>query len=267
MWVTLALTALTAAPAQAGSLELKNDRFTYGILGAERKSSEFLPGDVVVLSYDIEGLKVKDDGTVLYSMSMEVTNKEGKSQFKNEPRDLQATNALGGSHVPAIAYSEMGTETPAGDYVMTVTVTDRQTNSTKKLSKAFQVVATKLGFVRTALSYDAANQMAAPPMAVPGQVLFFNFAVVGFKLDAKTRQPNLALEMRVIGEDGKPTVVKPFVGGATETTEAFKRIIPAQFVLELNRAGKYKVQIKGVDKVADSAAIEYSFDLTVVDAK
>src|SRR5215469_8307877 len=78
MWTTLALmSALNWTPAQAGKLELKNDRVTYGILGQERKDTAYLPGDLVVLAFDIEGLTVKDDGQVKYSMSMELTDSKG----------------------------------------------------------------------------------------------------------------------------------------------------------------------------------------------
>ena len=44
------------------------------------------------LAYDIEGLTVREDGRVFYSIGMELTNKEGKSIFRQEPKDLEATN-------------------------------------------------------------------------------------------------------------------------------------------------------------------------------
>src|SRR5437868_3494061 len=98
MWATLALAAvLQPAPAQqSAKLTITNARTTYGILGQERKSDKLLPGDIFVVSFDIEGLQVKDDGKVEYSMSMELKNKDGKVQFKKEPQDLEAINALGG---------------------------------------------------------------------------------------------------------------------------------------------------------------------------
>src|SRR5580658_6491289 len=104
MWATLALaTALNLAPAQSGTLQLKNDRFTYGELGQERKDAKLLPGEILVVAYDIEGLKTSEAGQVQYSMILDLLNKDGKSQFKQEPEDMVATNSLGGNRVPAFA--------------------------------------------------------------------------------------------------------------------------------------------------------------------
>src|SRR5437667_7368751 len=109
MWASLALAAvLQTTPAQASSLAIKNDRITYGILGAERKDNKLLPGDVFVVSFDIDGLQLSpQDGKVQYSMGMELTDAQSKSQFKKDPQDLEAVNALGGSRLPAFALSDI----------------------------------------------------------------------------------------------------------------------------------------------------------------
>ena len=39
-----------------------------------------------------------------------------------------------------------------------------------------------------------------------------NGAVVGFGRDGAAQQPNVALELRVLDENGKPTTAKPFGG-------------------------------------------------------
>src|SRR6476659_4949110 len=125
MWTTLALmSAMNWTPAQAGQLELKNVRVTYGILGQERKDTTYLPGDLVVLAFDIEGLKVADDGQVKYSMSMELLDSKGKSLFKKDPQDTIAVNTLGKARLPAFALTEVGTDTAPGKYTMNVVVTD-----------------------------------------------------------------------------------------------------------------------------------------------
>ena len=126
MWATLALAAvLQPVPAQGAKLSITNVRNTYGILGQERKGNEFLPGDIYVVSFDIEGLQVKDGGEIEYSMSMELKDGKGKSQFKKEPQDLKAFNALGGNKLPAFAITDIGLDTPPGEYTVTVNVTDR----------------------------------------------------------------------------------------------------------------------------------------------
>src|SRR5438045_752563 len=111
MWATLAIaSALSLAPAQAEKLEIKNDRVTYGLLGQERKENKVLAGDVFVVSYDIMGLQVNEEGHVRYSMGMELlNNKTNKPEFTKDPKELVASNALGGSRLPAFAMSEIGT--------------------------------------------------------------------------------------------------------------------------------------------------------------
>ena len=85
MWTTLALAAfLAAAPGQAQSpgqtqaLKLTNIRATYGILGAERKDTKILPGDIYCISFNIDGLKANEEDRASYRLTLQVTNKSGK---------------------------------------------------------------------------------------------------------------------------------------------------------------------------------------------
>jgi hypothetical protein len=271
MWATLALaTALNVLPAQSGTLQLKNDRAVYGELGQERKDSKVLPGDLYVLAFDIEGLKVGDDGQVRYSMVLDLLNKEGKSQFKQEPRDLEAFNALGGNRVPAFAQVTVGTDTPEGEYTVKVTVKDRATNKSETLTRKFEVLPTRFGFIRTGFSHLFPNLNVAPPappVAVPGQTYLVNFAIVGFALDKNRKdQPNIEASLRVLDEDGKPTLPKPFSGVANEVGPEFKNVIPMNFILALNRAGKFKLELKATDKISGKTA-EQVLDLHVVEPK
>jgi hypothetical protein len=213
MWATLALaTALNLTPAQAGTLQLKNDRVTYGPLGQERKDSKILGGDYFIVAFDIEGLKVRDDGEVKYSMGLEVTNKEGKSQYRQDPQELEAYNALGGGRVPSVAHVFIGTDQPEGEYTLKVTVKDINTGKSDSLSRKFEVSPRKFGFVQLGFSYQAPSRevlLAAPPLGVPGQTLLLNFSVVGFDLDkARKDQPNIETSLRILDEDGKPTVTR-----------------------------------------------------------
>jgi hypothetical protein len=252
MWATLAIaSALSLAPAQAGNLEIKNDRITYGILGQERKDNKLLAGDVFVVTFDIEGLQVKDDGRVKYSMGMELINDTTKkAEFTKEPTELEAVNALGGSRLPAFALSEIGTETAPGNYTLKVTVADLNNKTkTTTLTRQFVVVPRKFGFVRVALTNE--REMPVPALAVPGQTFLVNFAVIGFDLDQKNMQPDLAVEMRILDEAGKPTLTKAFTGDAKSVPAAFKKIVPMQFVLAVNRTGTFTIELTATDKVAN----------------
>jgi hypothetical protein len=268
MWATLALTtALQLAPAQTEALALKNVRATYGVLGQERKDSRLLPGDIYVVAFDIENLRVKEDGRVLYSMGVELTNKDDKPVFKTEPRDLEIVNTLGGTRLPAFARAVIGLDTPPGAYTFKVTVTDRAAKKTEILTRKFEVLPLKFGFVRLAVTYETGQD--APPVAVPGQALMLNFTLVGFELDKKKQQPNVAVEMRILDEAGKPTLAKPFTASLQEVEEQYKdykKAFPLQNPLNINRAGKFKIMIKATDKIGNKT-VEQELDLTALEVK
>jgi hypothetical protein len=256
MWATLALTtALHLAPAQAGTLELKNVRVTYGVLGQERKDvKELVPGDIFNVAFDIEGLQVGETGQVLYRMGMELI-KAGKKEpeFRQEPRDLEANNTLGSARVPAFARTTVGLDTPPGEYTLKVTITDRAAKQKQELTRSFTVVPPRLGIVQISLFAYSDNKgaaMPAPPLGVPGQAVLLHFAVVGFGLD----------------EAGKPVLAKPFSGTTQEVSAQYKKILPMDFPIQLNRSGKFKVHMKVTDKLANKTA-EQTLDLTVVEQK
>jgi hypothetical protein len=262
MWATLALTAVLAAPAQGGDLALKNVRPTLGILGQDRKEGPFLVGDLLVLSYDIEGLKLRDDGQILYTVGLELFDKNGKSQFKQEPKDLEVPNPFASTRLPAFALVELRNDTAPGDYTMKVTITDRNAKVTKSLEHKFQVASTRLGFVQTNLTDPAYRPV--PALAVPGQTYMVNFAVVGFDLDPKTKQPHVEVSMRVL-ENGKPVLAKPATGGAKEVGDDFKKMIPFQFPLFVHRPGKFVIEINVKDSITGKTE-QQTLKLEVVEA-
>ncbi len=267
MWTTLAMTALACAPQQTGELTLTNARPTHGFLGSVRKDADapkLLPGDAFFISFDIENLKVGEDGRVLYSIGMELTDKNNKVLYKQEPQDQVAYNSLGGSRHPALVATEVGTDTPPGEYTLTGTVTDRAAKVTKKLSRKFEVLPRGFGVVRLGLRFDDKGNVPAPPVGVPGQVMYVNFFAAGFERDPKTKQPKVKASMRVL-QDGKPTLEKE-VSGVVEQLSADLPFIPMTFVLNLNRSGKFTIELKVTDELGKKTATE-SFDLNVVEAK
>ena len=98
MWTTLSLAAafaLTAAqPPAAGDLTLSNVRRVYGELGGTRPDAPLLPGDVLTLAFDIEGITVTDDGKAAYTMAMDTLDKSGKTWFKQDPAPLQEVRKI-----------------------------------------------------------------------------------------------------------------------------------------------------------------------------
>src|SRR5215213_8440061 len=87
MWSSVALAAaLALAPAQPGGLQLTNVRLTVGELGPARTSTKVLPGDVLFIAYDIDGLSVDKEGKAVYTMGMDVTDATNRTVFKQDPQ-------------------------------------------------------------------------------------------------------------------------------------------------------------------------------------
>jgi hypothetical protein len=275
MWATLALTTvLNLAPAQEGGLELKNQRLTYGVLGPARKDATVLPGDILWLAFDIEGMQIDKDDRIKYSMGTELKNKKGESMFKKEPQELEVVNTLGGSHIPAHANISVGLDTMPGEYTFTITVTDHNAakKPSKTLTQTFEVLPIKFGMVRLGFSYTYpqpdGQPAPAPPQGTAGQFYLLNFTLVGWEFNEKTMNPNVLAEIQIVDESGKPTLSKPIPGLVQNIRDEFKKVkvIPMTFPLNLNRAGKFKVQITATDKVTNKK-VEQELNLSVVEPR
>jgi hypothetical protein len=272
MWTTLAcVAALSLAPNQAGQLKLSNDQVTYGLLGPVRPDSKFLPGDVFFVSFDIENATVDKAGEVQYSMQMEVRDEKNKSLFKQAPRNLKALNSLGGRTLPAFAHVNIGLDQPPGIYTLEVTVTDlgskSKTSPTATLTRKFQVLPLTFALIRPQLSTIASEtpeRFPAPNVGVPGQVVWVNFAAVGFKRDDKDKDPNMHVTMEVLDEKGKPTLDVPFTGDANKDVPKNFNLVPMQFWLAFNRPGKFTVRLIAEDKVAKTKSPPLTFPITVI---
>ena len=268
MWTTLAFAAaLTLAPAQAGQLELTNARTTYGLLGAPRTDGKYLPGDSFTLAFDIEGMTVDDSGKVLYSIALEVADSSGKAHFKQAPRDMEAQNSLGGNSLPGAVSLLIGLDQPPGMYTVKVTVTDRAAKKSKTLTNTYEILPKAFGLVRLTTTGDPEGRVPTPFLG-EGQALWINFMAVGFgRQKDEKEQPNIKVELRVLDESGKPTLAKSFVGEVTQDIPKNATSVPGQFLLELNRAGKFTVELKATCKVTGKETATLTFPITVLKAK
>jgi hypothetical protein len=266
MWTTIALAmTLGVTPAEAGELRLTNIRPTNGMLGSERADSRLLPGDIFFVTFDIDGLKLDDSGTMFYSMAMEVRDSKDKAVYKSEPQDLDAPAPLGGHSLPGFAHVDLGRDMAPGDYTLKVTVTDRATRATKFFEKKFEVLRPVFGLIQLKIAYDKDGQVPAPHIGVAGQSMWVNFNAVNFERGGGDQNPNIKLEMFVLDERGKPTLSGPIGGSITELPREFS-YAPTQFWLPLNRPGKFTVKLKATDNIGKKTA-ELSFPITVHDSK
>jgi hypothetical protein len=267
MWTTLVFAAtLGVAPAQAGDLSLSKGTLTHWLLGAPRASNKYLPGDIVWLTFDMKNARVDDQGRVLYSMAMEVSDTKGKVWYKNEPGKLEAFNALGGGTLPCYAHVNLGLDQPPGTYTVKVTVTDlgAKAKASDSVSTKFEVARPEFGIVQVSVTNDDRGLSFSPALGVPGEAVWVNFWVTGFARPKQGKTPQLRLQMRILDEDGQPTLAKPFSGEVGKEVGEADKLFPAQFQLRLNRTGKFTVELQAEDVVAKKTA-KVSFPLTVID--
>lgn len=269
MWTPLTVAALLAlAPAQppAGGLTLSNVRLTYGELGGTRPETKLLPGDLLFVGFDIDGITLNPDGYATYSMALDVTDAAGKSIFKQEPADKSDFVPLGGTKIPGRAYILAGYDQPPGAYTLRVTVADKGAagpqKPTKSLEKKFEVAERGFGIVSVYTTVDdRADGIPAPTTGLVGERVFIWFQVIGFARDrARKNQPNVTVEMQILNEAGKPTLPKPadftMENGVDEKDPNFT----LRFVLPMTRVGKFTVRLTATDKVGNKKA---TFDLPI----
>src|SRR5262249_31940887 len=194
---------------QAGRLTLTNVRSTHGLLGAARPDHKVLPGDVYYLAFEIDGLQIDDSGKARYSIAIDVANGQGKTIFKQDPRNHEATNAFGGTRIPAVTRLSIGLDQAPGDYTLKLTVADLTGKGSQTLTQTVQVLPKAFGLVQFALTGDAEGQVPVPPVGAVGQTVHVHLVGVGFSRDPARKQPNVSVELQVLDENGKPTA-KPF---------------------------------------------------------
>ena len=270
MLTTLALALLAGVPAQpAGDLKLTNVRMTVGELGPPRVSNKLIPGDVLFIAYDIDGLTIDDEGIARYKMAMEVSDSTGKLIFKQDPRDLADFVPLRGNKMPARAYITVGLDQPPGTYACKITVTDPKTKATAGLTSKFEVTKREFAIVAVYASHDENGQLSAPTTGQVGQTIYVQFSVASFQRDAKLKQPNVEMEFQVFDDKNAPILGKPLkqVQDAKSPTPVKDTdgAFAVRFPLFMNRPGKFTVQITATDKETKKS-VTYKLPVTVLPA-
>jgi hypothetical protein len=265
MWTTLTLiAALHSALGQADQLQLTHVRTPYSLFGVERKDNKLLPGDVFIVMFNIEGLKEDKNGKFLFQMGMKMTDAKGKLKYGEEPEGREAISLFGGRSVPSFAHAIVGPGTDAGEYTLTVTVTDRTTNASQKLTRKFEVLEPRFGMVRIATTVDAAGNIFTPAIGVVGETRWLHCNLVGFERDKVKKQPNILIEMQILDENDKPTLAKPLTDERSSVVPADAAVVPIDVALPLNRAGKFTVKLQATDRIAKKKA-EFSLPLQVME--
>jgi hypothetical protein len=251
----LILVHALAVAAQDAPLEIANARATHGYLGSTYPQVEGrLAGDIVHFTFDVKNLKLDELGRASYSMLVEVSDTKGNLVFKLGPTNAIAQNYLGGNSMPCSAHLEIPADTPAGDYLFKVTVTDRTASKTATFERKGRVLPPSFGLIRVAAFADRETRFPASSVGVVGESLYLSFAPIGFARAKGTKQPDLHVSLRVLDDKGQPTLSKPLSGVVNQDVPTDVKLVPMQFGITINRIGNFTIEITADDKIAGKSA-------------
>lgn len=267
MWTALACLLIVAQPPAGGKLQIVNPRATFGYLGALRPKGEGgLPGDVFHFRFDIKGMTFDANGRASYSLLVEIADAAGQPLFRLGPTNAVAQNSLGGDTMPCAASLEVPFDTPKGVCSLKVTVEDRVSGRKAVFQAQGKIRPPDFGLVRVGTFADRDAQVPTAPVGVIGETLYVNFAAVGFARDKEKKQPDLDITLRVLNEKGQATMPVPLTGRANSGVRETERILPMQFGLTLNRAGRFTVEVVATDRLAKKTA-RVTFPLRVLESE
>ena len=268
MLTTLALALLAATPAQPPELKLTNVRLTVGELGPPRDGNKLLPGDILFIAFDIDGVTIDDEGVAKYTMGYELLDPAGTTKF-DQKREIVEDIPLRGNKLPARAYVFVGLEDAPGNYSCKLAVTDPKTKLTATLNVKFEVLKKDFGIVAVHTSYDPNNDRPAPTSGQVGEKLFLHFTVTSFERDPKTKQPDVEMLVQFLDEKGAPLLKAPrkHIQDAQSALPVLAKdgAFTIQFPLYLNRPGKFVVEIKATDRVSKKT-FTYKLPITALPA-
>jgi hypothetical protein len=255
---------LCLAGGQDKKLEIDNVRSTYGHLGALRPlGTGALPGDTVYFTFEIKNLKLDDSGKASYSIAIEIRDEQAKLIYEQKPYNSIAQNFLGGSSLPCSANINVPLDAKPGAVDWKVTIVDRTTKQTASIAGKGKVLPADFGIVHVGLFADAETRVPNSAIGVVGDSVFMHFSAIGFARDKDKKQPDLRVSMRILDEQGKPTMAKPITGKIDSDVPADARWLPMQFGLTLNRAGRFTIELTAEDRITSKTS-RFSYGIRVL---
>ena len=223
-----------------------------------------LPGQLAMDRLGLHaGQRVVDLGCGTGATTLELAHADGKIMFRKELRDTSAVNNFGGDSLPCAAHLRIPLETAAGVYTIRVILHDRGSGQTVQVQREVKVAPAGFGLVQVGTSADREGNIPWSPIGRVGDAIYFNFSVVGFGRDAKTKEPDVRVTLRILDEKGKQVNTTKLTGAAKENVPESFRLVPMQFGLTLNRPGRFTLELTAVDHVSGKKN-SLSFPLHIV---
>jgi hypothetical protein len=259
-----AATVLALVPVLAHAKPgLRDIQASHGLLGPERKSNEYLPGDDVYYRFTITGAQTDKEGRLRGELRLTLTDAKGKELLKTET-PLQQVPALGAESIPGQAVWSLGVEFPPGEYEAAVEFTDLIAKESASFKRKFTVKPLEFALVRVRFYHDSEERVHARAGGITAQSLVVKLKAVGF--DKSQGEIDLVMEMQVFDAQGKPVMAKPLRAAVhNENPAVVKDVHRADFsgTVSLNRAGDFTLRITITDTVGKKKA-QFETPLRVV---
>lgn len=244
-------------------LQVDNVRPTYGYLGPTRTKQGILPGDVAHFAFDLKNVKLDDKGNASYSIAVEVLDPTGKVFYHQPPYNSVARCFLGGNTLPCAAHLEVPAISKPGEYTLKVILKDRLANKEIVLKRTGKVLEPTFGIVHVGTFADREGRVPVGPVGTVGGNLYIGFGAIGFQRDKKTGQPDVAVSLKIIDDQGKATQSQAQSGRVNADVPADLHVVPMQFGITLNRPGRFTVELTATDNLANKSET-VSFPIRVV---
>ncbi len=235
-------------------IKIKNIQARHGQFGPERASLDLYPGDEVVFTYMIEGVKADPAGVVSCEFELKVSDDIGKVVYENSSRASQVV-PIGVDSIPNASHFGYGLGTKPGKYKVTVICKDNRQQISDSFERTVTCLPAAFAIIQPRFYYDAKGETSAALIDVLGQTIYFRLSVVNF--DRSHQKIDLSMKMQLIDEKGSELLAKPVSGGLLVTDP--KQIEQAQFAgfsgsFTCLKLGTFKVKIAVMDKVTQKAA-------------
>jgi len=251
--MTALLALLCCCFAQAGDAKpvIGNVHTSVGALGAARGDINYLPGDIVHVTFDVSGLKLDGEERYRVGAKLVVEDTTGKTIATEDYGAIPPRLGIlaGGKTRFAFRYL-IPNDLAAGSYKAKLLLTDVIGKQEASVEQAFKVSPPGFGLIRFQAGRGPFGQAETPCTGAVGEVLYLRIAAVGLS-KGKEGQGSLDVTMEVQDAQGKPI-------GKPQTTP-FPSVnanepLLLQFELPLDQAGKYKVTLKATDKPSNRSA-------------
>jgi len=260
-FVLTALFTLALFPSLASALDIKNIRPCYAPFGATRYDLNLLPGDVLFITYELEGLATDPKtGKANYETTLELIDDPAKKDPKilySKKTPNEVVPQLGAAKMPGDLHVIMGAQQAPGKYGVRLQVRDNISKDAKVFVYPFSVIPQGFGFVG----------VSAPAIGFPGQHYVTGFGLVNLALNGK-KDPEVDITIKILGDNGVAVAPAVEIKLPRDMPEGIKldeaNFVPLQYPIYLNRPGRFTIEIQAHDKFGNQKK-ELKYPVTVLD--